>query len=463
MLFFLIKNTPIELSPRLKKMVNGAFWLVNLRWLAIVGVICVPFIAKSLVGVQVPDNNLLYIAACLVAENILILFILNYQKSKNRLNSIDSLKLLINFQIILDLIFLTAIIHFTGGIENPFYLFFIFHMVISSILLSKWNSYSICAFALILLCIQTYLEYINVFNHYSLWLNQIDNFHSYKNLNFIYETLVIFCFTSFLLVYMANTVVSLLRKQEKILHKANDQLLRKDTIKNEYVLRLTHDIKGHLAAIQINLSLIIDKILGELNEKQAEIINNINERSVRLSDFVNRLLNLTYMRLNNKIELEVFPIREAVISSVSLVINIAESKSMTLRYFIDDSLENITNNKFVFEELISSLLLNAIRYTPDNGKIDLVVKDKEDKVQIEISDSGIGIPQDETAHIFDEFYRASNAKKFKPHGTGLGLAIVKEIVQLYQGEIRVESKLDIGTSFFVVFPKNINIGKDTIE
>jgi len=262
---------------------------------------------------------------------------------------------------------------------------------------------------------------------------------------------------------MANTVVSLLRKQEKILHKANDQLLRKDTIKNEYVLRLTHDIKGHLAAIQINLSLIIDKILGELNEKQAEIINNINERSVRLSDFVNRLLNLTYMRLNNKIELEVFPIREAVISSVSLVINIAESKSMTLRYFIDDSLENITNNKFVFEELISSLLLNAIRYTPDNGKIDLVVKDKEDKVQIEISDSGIGIPQDETAHIFDEFYRASNAKKFKPHGTGLGLAIVKEIVQLYQGEIRVESKLDIGTSFFVVFPKNINIGKDTIE
>jgi signal transduction histidine kinase len=82
---------------------------------------------------------------------------------------------------------------------------------------------------------------------------------------------------------------------------------------------------------------------------------------------------------------------------------------------------------------------------------------------IEISDSGIGIPQDEIAHIFDEFFRASNAKKYKPHGTGLGLAIVKEIVQLYGGEIRVESKLNIGTTFFVGFPKNIKISNAAIK
>ncbi len=453
----------MDLTPHSRRLFNGAFWLFKLRWLAISGVIGATLVLWLLLEVNIHYQALLNISAGLAIENILILAVLNYLKLKNNLDNTAALKLVINFQIVIDLIFLTAILHFTGGIENSFYLFFIFHMVITSMLLSKRNSYLICTLAIALLCIQTYLEYAGIFKHYYLSINQSGTINSYKNLNFISQTLTIFSFTSYLLVYMANAVVSLLRKQEKILQEANDQLLRKDTIKNEYVLRLTHDIKGHLAAIQINLSLIIDKILGELNAKQADAVTNIYNRSVKLSDFVNRLLNLTYMRLNNKIESEVFPIHKAVKNAVSLVINIAESKSISLRYFIDNSLENITNNKFAFEELISSLLLNAIRYTPDNGKIDLVVKDKYDKVLIEISDSGIGIPQDEIAHIFDEFFRASNAKKYKPHGTGLGLAIVKEIVQLYGGEIRVESKLNIGTTFFVGFPKNIKISNAAIK
>jgi two-component system phosphate regulon sensor histidine kinase PhoR len=247
-----------------------------------------------------------------------------------------------------------------------------------------------------------------------------------------------------------------LRKQENELQAYNDQLLKKDSIKNEYVLRLTHDIKGHLAAIQLNLSLIIEKMIGELNKKQEEALTNVYKRAVRLSDFVNRLLNLTYMRLNKKIEIEAFLVHEAVKNAVSLISGIAEEKYLCLRYYVDNSLDTITNNKFAFEELISSLVLNAIRYTPDHGKIDIVVKDKNDLILIEISDSGIGIPQDEINHIFDEFYRASNAKLFKPHGTGLGLAIVKQIVQIYQGDIWVESKLNIGTTFFVQFSKNIS-------
>jgi two-component system phosphate regulon sensor histidine kinase PhoR len=162
------------------------------------------------------------------------------------------------------------------------------------------------------------------------------------------------------------------------------------------------------------------------------------------------------MKLNNKIETEIFYIHEAVKNAVTIVKEIADKKTLDLRYYVDASLTNITNNKFSFEELLSSLLLNAVRYTRENGKIDLVIKDKNDRVLIEVADNGIGIPENELPLIFNEFYRATNAKAFKKHGTGLGLAIVKEIVTLYGGKIWVESKLDIGTSFFISFPKNIS-------
>lgn len=456
MLISLQKNTNVEKSLRLQKLINGAYWLVKLRWLAIAGVISVPVIAINLFGMQVEYKFLLSVAAGLVVENILVLLILQLQKKRDIFNSINSFKLILNFQIALDLIFLTVILHFTGGIENLFYIFYLFHLVISSMLLSKRNSYFFCFMALLFLCIISYAEYKGFIDHHHLWHQQTDSFHSIKNPGFLVQTILIFGFTSFIIVYMTNAIVSILRKQENELHAYNDQLLRKDTIKNEYVLRLTHDIKGHLAAIQINLSLMIDKMIGGLNNKQEEALNNVYNRTVRLSDFVNRLLNLTYMRLNKKIELEIFLVHEAVENAISLIQGIAEEKSLCLRYHVDKSLDTITNNKFAFEELISSLVLNAIRYTKDCGKIDVVVKDKNESILIEISDTGIGIPSDEIDLIFDEFYRASNARAYKPHGTGLGLAIVKQIVNLYQGDIWVESKLNIGTTFFVQFSKNIS-------
>lgn len=443
--------------PRPESQGNGAFWLVRLRWLAIIAVVIVSLGLKAFLNTQLNIRALLYISAGLCLENVLIYSLLHYSKKNNKLENQSVFTIIINIQIIIDLIFLILILYFTGGIENTIYLFFLFHLVISSMLLSKTNSYLICCFANLLLIIETSLEYSGVIEHRCLW----EKHHIFVNLNqnisYIAETLIIFLLTSFLIVYMANTIVSIIRKQKNILQQTNDKLRQMDLIKNQYVLRLTHDIKGHLAAIQINLSLVIDKLLGELNEKQSEAINNVHERAVRLTDFVNRLLNLTYMRLNNKVEIEIFPIHDAIEKSVSLVKNIADKKSLILRHHVDSTISNITNNRFALEELVSSLLLNAIRYTPENGKIDLIVKDNDDDILIEVSDTGIGIPEDETDKIFEEFYRASNAKQIKNQGTGLGLAIVKEIVDLYKGRIWVKSKVNVGTTFFVVFPKNITM------
>ena len=103
--------------------------------------------------------------------------------------------------------------------------------------------------------------------------------------------------------------------------------------------------------------------------------------------------------------------------------------------------------------MITNLLFNAIKYTPENKTVRLEAKGN-DHVQIDIIDTGIGIPKDELGSVFDEFFRASNARKNEKDGTGLGLSIVKQIVERHGGEISVQSQEGQGTTFTVILPKD---------
>jgi signal transduction histidine kinase len=99
--------------------------------------------------------------------------------------------------------------------------------------------------------------------------------------------------------------------------------------------------------------------------------------------------------------------------------------------------------------LLGNLLENAVKYTPSGGTVSLALKASESQITIVVSDTGIGISPEAMPHIFDEFYRAANVKELGTEGTGLGLSLVKRIVDLYQGQVHVESELGRGTTFTV--------------
>jgi signal transduction histidine kinase len=109
-------------------------------------------------------------------------------------------------------------------------------------------------------------------------------------------------------------------------------------------------------------------------------------------------------------------------------------------------------NRFSMEQLFNNLLSNALRYTPEGGMVSVILRptDKKNTVEATIADSGIGIAPENLPRIFEDFYRANNAKAFTEDGTGLGLAIVKRIVELHGGAIRVESKVNGGTTFIFI-------------
>ncbi len=102
--------------------------------------------------------------------------------------------------------------------------------------------------------------------------------------------------------------------------------------------------------------------------------------------------------------------------------------------------------------MIHNLLFNAVKYTPENRAVHLWVTRRGDQIQMEVSDTGIGIPAEDVSHVFDEFFRASNARGLDKDGSGLGLAIVRKIVQRHGGQISVVSELNRGTTFTVLLP-----------
>ena len=245
-----------------------------------------------------------------------------------------------------------------------------------------------------------------------------------------------------------------LKKQEKALREANIQLKEKDRIKDEYVARVTHDIKGHLAAIKSCLYIASDKLIGPLTEKQSDFMGRAMNRTTQLTTFVKELLDLTQMRLSGRLKMAGFSLPDVISKALAGIAAGAKEKSITVTSNVHPSVGQIVGDEFSINEMITNLLFNAVKYTPRNKTVHLEAKEQDDCVEIDIIDTGIGIPADQIGEVFDEFFRASNAKKSEKDGTGLGLSIVKQIVERHGGTISVQSQEGQGTTFTLTLPKN---------
>lgn len=472
----------MEPVPENIRLLKGAYWLAKLRWIAIVYVVVGTYVAHRMLGVGLNEAALYIIAGLLVVYNTTVLVMLNRLMRVdpqvpccaankitsiynmivwvwfNRFTSIDprvsckAVTRIINLQICTDLLLLTILLHFSGGIENPLVFYFIFHMIIASILLSMRESYLQATFAVCLFGLLVLLEYEGIINHYCL-TGFVPVCLRHEKL-YTLGTFFVFTTGVYLAVYMANYIAIRLKHTEYAYRQANMMLQEKDRIKDEYVFRVTHDIKGHLATIQSCLAAIVERLAGPPGGAlEADLIRRAHKRAVKLTDFVKALLRLTQMRLAGKSEMDVCCVRDALRNVVDNVQPQAQAKSITLNYDVEPSVSDILGDRFSIEEMVTNLLVNAIRYTPEKGTVSLTARNDEDWVVVEIADTGIGIPQEEQSRIFDEFYRATNARQVERDGTGLGLSIVRLIVERHGGEIGVESKEGCGTRFKLRLPQ----------
>jgi len=434
------------------RIVRLAYWLIRLRWFAIIGIFIAYYIAKQLLHITISDLPIYSIIAFLILLNVLSFSFLKYlQKSQVR-KSLKNVKRIINFQISTDLIVLTVLLHYSGGVENPFIIYYIFHMIIGSIMLSTKESFLQTSFALMLLGSMTFLEYSGIIQHFPLQGFITSNM--YNNLTYLASTGFIFISTSYFVVYITRNIIKQSEKHEAAYLKANAKLKQRDKVKNEYVMRITHDIKGHITAIQSCISVLNEKLTGPLNPQQEDFVSRAHKRIQILNKFISDLLSLTNKRLVLQSEKKYFSLNNSLEEIIKMAENSAQEKNISIIKNIDPSIDNIYGEPSSIEEVLSNLIQNAIKYSPAGKLVLINVKDKQENVLIEVIDNGVGIPEYEIPYIFNEFYRASNVKTNIKDGTGLGLAISKHIVEDHGGKIWVESIENFGTTFYLLLKKD---------
>lgn len=408
------------------------------------------FIINKFIHVSIQIVPVCFLSFILLGLNFLHFFTLKWINRKNSKKLLAIIKLFIHFQIITDLIILTSLLHFSGGIENPLVILYFFHMIVASAVFSSRESYSVTAFIIVLLGLMAFTECYGIISHYHL--EGFVNHDLFMNKFYIFVAGAIFSVSSILLVRLTRMIISKSIKIEESYVLSNLELEKKDKLQNEYVLRVTHDIKGHLGAIISCLDVVKNNIFGTLNNNQEEFINRAYNRTNLLVTFVKDLLNLTKKRLIKDTEFEEFSLTDIINKVVSSVSILTNDKHIEFSVHLDKNIGLINGNQYMIEELYSNILFNAVKYTPDNGRIELFVRNADDNIISEITDSGIGIPANEISKVFDEFYRASNVPKDISTGSGLGLSIVKQIVENHNGKIWVQSEPGVWTRFTFTIP-----------
>jgi len=424
-----------------------AYWLVRLRWLAATAVVLGTFVCARVLGLSVREEALYALGGLLFAYNAAVFALLHRLTNAVSERARQGTKVVIDLQICADLMILTVLLHFSGGPENPLVLFFLFHVIIASILLSVWESFLQATWAIFLFGLLLVLEATGLAPHSCL--QGLVRHCRYEEGGYLAALFATFTVTVYAVVYLARYVALRLRQAEEAQRQANRLLREKDRIKDEYVAHLTHDIKGHLAAIQSCLGVAATE---PLTGAAAEFVARAYLRTKKLTTFVRMLLRLTKLKLNGSVEKEPFCVYEAVREAVEAVGPGAREKSLRLECREAGATASVLGNALSFKEAVTNLLLNAVKYTPQDGTVSVRTESVDRSVVVDVCDTGIGVPEEEQVRIFEEFYRASNARRWEPDGDGLGLSLVKRVVEMHGGTIRFWSRLGFGTTFRIVLP-----------
>lgn len=222
-----------------------------------------------------------------------------------------------------------------------------------------------------------------------------------------------------------------------------------DRLKNDFIHTISHDLRSPLTAIMGYVELL--ERVGPLNEQQKQFIHHIQVSIQSITTLVNDLLDLGRIEAGFDTRKDEVVLENVLRYTLDNLSRQVEDKEQKLELNVAREIPPIRGNPIRIRQLMDNLLVNAIKYTPQNGAIIVNLRCEDGQVIFEVADTGVGIPPTDQAHIFEKFYRASNAPKGTP-GTGLGLAIVKSIVDNHNGRIWVESAIDKGTKFVVVLP-----------
>lgn len=230
-----------------------------------------------------------------------------------------------------------------------------------------------------------------------------------------------------------------------------------DRMKSEFISLASHQLRTPLSAIKTYTHMLADGFMGELNDAQKKSLGTIINASNRMNELISTLLNITRIESGTIAitpkTLHIDKVIEEVMPELTLM---AKGKSIELTLNQKGSASTvIKTDALIVKEVITNLVSNAIKYTPERGQVTITIRPRTRDIMVEVHDSGWGIPKYSQDQVFSKFFRAQNIVKRETTGTGLGLYLVKGLLDTLGGKIWFTSEEGEGTSFFFTLPRAI--------
>ena len=451
------ENDNSEKLPQLHhQMIGQQLYQYSLaRFLVAGGIVGGTLFARYAVGVENLDvGGLLTLAFCLLVYDLAVFgFVRRYRDMVITPAARRLLVGVMNATILLDYGFLTVTLWLAGGTQSPFKVFYIFHVILACFLLPKRMAYAHAVLGYLMfagLVASEWLGWIGA--HYP-----VGAVASLAPIQGRYAVTVLAAQGMGVAVtlYFVVGLTQRLRRGEAELLRANEKIRRFSEMQRSYLHLAIHDVKAPVGAAQTFLNNLEEGLAEPLGPKQAAMVEGAQRRLSALSQL---LRDFEVLAALDTVELDR---QEHVLHAAEMVRNIvrdnqdlAQMHHHELRADIPGDLPPIPGIERLLSECVSNLLTNAIKYTPDGGKITVRAVPRGSWVRFEVQDNGIGIGLADQKRLFRDFVRIRRKDTGLPAraGSGLGLSIVRRIAEMHGGRAGVQSELNKGSTFFIELP-----------
>jgi len=458
-----------EHTPEEETLVMRLRVFTTMRWVAILGVIIVTLVARYIFHIGFPTLPVYIVCVFMALYNLALIWQVRGLGKLPPDRVMHRTRQYVYVHILLDMFALVVLLHFTGGMENPFVYFFVFHIVLASIGLNYRMVYLLSTIAIAMVSLLFGLEYAGIIPHVNLEGFVLPT--RYQDPSRILSELVPLAVLLYGTTYVTTAIAGELRKRQRQVVELRERLLEEKTgeLKRASVsiakleeeksrfLRFigvaAHDLKAPLTAIQGFLWVILGGFAGEISEKQKNMLERSTHRITELLTLISDLLDIPRIETGQIVqEMKEISLRQVIRNSIEGQSNLAKEKGIKLKVRIPEELPHIRGSTARLQQVITNLVNNAINYTPE-GMVTVRVQEQDRDLLVEVIDTGIGVPPADLPRLFEDFFRASNVGT---KGTGLGLSISRRIVEAHGGRIWVESpcpSTNRGSKFSFTLPK----------
>lgn len=419
-------------------------WFNKLRWGAAGGVVAFSTGAAAFGGIDLSLAPLLGLGAMLLLLNA------GYVVRNHRIApaDIEAELRIVKIQMVVDLVLLTAVLHFSGGVENPFQFIYIIHVIIASLLFKGREIFHIAWLAIGLFSLMVLGEHFGSLDHHHL-LSASELTHEPAYMAMSLGSMWIVLLTS---AWIGAAIMRHNRTIKDELVQRQDELAQAGKAQLDFFRFVTHEIKSPIVTAQSAVEAARE--LGD--EGAAPAVDDMLRRAVaRLEQATGIVRDLADLTRGSMAARPGFTDVDLAAILTRVLDQQAESmaaRNIALTTEIPAGAVTVSGDESMLDKVVSNLVSNAVRYNRDGGSVTVALAPYDGGGLLTVSDEGIGIAPEDQERIFEEFYRTAAAREASRLGSGLGLPIVKRFVEQHGGTIAVDSTPGRGSTFTVRLP-----------